>query len=248
MSFTVIVPARLASSRLPNKMLLPLGGKPLVVQSALSAMKSSAKRVIIACDHPLILEAARQYDIETVLTSNLHASGTDRLHEVCKLFEFADDEIIVNVQGDEPLIPSKVVDYVAELLESNCWADVATLAEPFETLDAFRDPNNVKVVAAANHRAHYFSRAPIPFARDEPDQIPACALRHLGLYAYRVKALKSFVRYAPSPLETIERLEQLRFIDHDHPIVVKKSPLPVPGGIDTQKDYNALLPYFEKKA
>lgn len=244
MSFTVIVPARLASSRLANKMLLPLNGKPLVVQSALSAQRSSAKQVFIACDHEAIEHAAISYDIPTIRTSTSHSSGTDRLFETCEHLGLQDQEIIVNVQGDEPLMPAEAIDYTAALLAQNGWADVATLCETFESFEDFTDPNNVKVVTATNASACYFSRAPIPHDRDNPDCTPSRARRHIGIYAYRVRALRSFVTHTPSALEKIEKLEQLRFLENGHKIVVSDTPCKVPTGIDTQEDYDALLKNF----
>ena len=245
MKFRVIVPARLASRRLANKMLLPLGGLPLVAQSARSAAKSAATQVVVAADDKQIVQAVQACGIESVMTAVDHPSGTDRLFEACERLSLEDDDIVVNVQGDEPLMPASAINHVAALLHDNPHASVATLCETIQDRKAFVNPNVVKVVRTSDQQALYFSRAPIPYPRDTENQKPIHAERHLGIYAYRVAALRKFVSYEPSPFERIERLEQLRFLENGHTILCSQTPEPVPGGVDTREDYESLKQFFE---
>ncbi len=218
--FHVAIPARHGSTRLPGKALLPLAGKPMLRWVYERACASGASRVVIATDHPAIVEAARAFGAEARLTSAAHPSGTDRIAELAALERWAGSDIVVNVQGDEPLIPPGLIRQAAEVLESSPRADIATLATPIASLDEFLDPNCVKVVAAAGGRALYFSRAPIPWWRDgAPAGVAsqsrfALARRHVGIYAYRVGALARLAALAPTGLEMAERLEQLRALEH----------------------------------
>ena len=224
--FRVVIPARYASARLPGKALLPIAGKPMVQWVYERAVQSRAVEVLIATDDLLIVSAAHSFGAETVMTGTSHTSGTDRIAEVARLRRWPERDIVVNVQGDEPLIPPALIEQVATLLEANSGADMATLAAPILSLQEFLDPNAVKVVTGASGRALYFSRAPIPWTRDgAPAGISsqksfAGARRHVGIYAYRVGSLIRLAALAPSPLEIAERLEQLRALQNGFEIRV----------------------------
>lgn len=245
-SFDVIIPARYASSRLPGKPLADIGGRPMVQRVYERARQSSAERVIVATDDMRVAEAVDAFGGEVCMTSAEHASGTDRLQEVAANLGLAADRILVNVQGDEPLIPPAVIDQVAGNLAATPAAGVATLAEPIRSLADFRNPNIVKVVAAESGLARYFSRAPIPWPRDafaaELDSLPAGLepRRHIGIYAYRVALLDRFVGWPVAPLEQFESLEQLRFLYHDEHIHVADATEEVPGGVDTEADLQRM--------
>lgn len=224
--FHVVIPARHGSSRLPGKALLPLRAKPMLQWVYERACASGARSVRIATDHPAILEAARAFGAEARLTSAAHPSGTDRIAELAAIERWPESDIVVNVQGDEPLMPPALIRQTAELLESTPEADIATLATPIVSLEELLDPNAVKVVVDLRGRALYFSRAPIPWWRDGAPAGPASqrnfahARRHIGIYAYRVGALARLAGLAPAPLETAERLEQLRALEHGLAICV----------------------------
>ncbi|MDQ6681596.1 MAG: 3-deoxy-manno-octulosonate cytidylyltransferase [Pseudomonadota bacterium] len=241
MSFDVLIPARMASTRLPGKPLADIGGLPMVVRVAQRAAKSGAKRVVVAADHAAIIDACAAHGITAVLTRDTHSSGSDRLAEACVLLGLDGDDLIVNVQGDEPLIDPAVIDACARLLEKSSGCVMSTVAHAMQTRDEFDDPNIVKVVLDKAAHALYFSRAPIPFWRDRaagrPDAPPASpALRHVGLYAYRAGFLRKFAALEPSPLEQVESLEQLRVLWHGERIAVHVS-ASAPGlGIDTPED------------
>lgn len=218
--FRVAIPARAASSRLPGKALADLNGKPMLQWVYEKACAAGAREVLIATDDETIVAAARAFGARARLTSAAHASGTDRIAELAQLEGWPDEEIVVNVQGDEPLIPPQVIAQVATLLAGSAQAAIATLATPIDSLEAFLDPNVVKVVTDTEGRALYFSRAPIPWSRDGAPSGPASqsrfagARRHVGLYAYRVSALRALARLPSSALERCERLEQLRALEH----------------------------------
>ncbi|WP_299946452.1 3-deoxy-manno-octulosonate cytidylyltransferase [uncultured Microbulbifer sp.] len=249
-SFDVIIPARFAASRLPGKPLADIAGKPMVQHVYERARESSAERVIVATDDMRVAEAVRAFGGAVCMTSADHASGTDRLQEVAMNLGLADDRVLVNVQGDEPLIPARVINQVAHNLAVNGRAGVATLAEPIHTPDDFRNPNIVKVVTAKSGMARYFSRAPIPWPRDafslEAIELPVGLepRRHIGIYAYRVALLQSFVSWPVAPLERFEALEQLRFLYHDEHIHVADACAEVPGGIDTERDLQRVRALF----
>ncbi len=239
-AFHVVIPARYASSRLPAKMLAPIAGRPLVQWVWQRACASGAARVIVATDDERIRAAALAFGAECVLTDAAHASGTDRVAEVARRCGLAPDAIVVNVQGDEPLIDPALIARLAAGLAEDPSADIATAVAPIRDLEEFLDPNCVKAVCDAVGRALYFSRAPIPWPRDDaPGARPArCdgAWRHLGLYAYRVAGLARFAGLAPTPLELRERLEQLRALEHGmriRAITLAEAP---PPGIDTLED------------
>ena len=218
--YRVVVPARYGSTRLPGKALLPLAGKPLIQWVYERACRSGAKQVIIATDDERIARAARGFGAEVRITASTHASGTDRVAEVARREQWGETDIVVNVQGDEPLMPEALIDQVAAMLAARAGTDIATLAVPLASVAALLDANVVKVVSDLQQRALYFSRAPIPWSRDaapagiDSQASYAGARRHLGIYAYRVSALKRVAALPPSALELLEQLEQLRALDH----------------------------------
>jgi len=246
MSYTVVIPSRYGSSRLPGKPLLKIGGRPMVQRVWERASQSAANRVIIATDDERIADAAKGFGAEVMLTRADHVSGTDRLQEVVEALGLADSQIVVNVQGDEPLIPPGVIDQVARNLEQNTQAAIATLCEPITSREDLENPNIVKVVADEQGNALYFSRAPIPWPRDlftqKEASLPADQhwYRHIGIYAYRCGLLNRFVQWQPAPQEQLEQLEQLRAMYHGAKIHVAPSCEPVPGGVDTQADLDAV--------
>jgi 3-deoxy-manno-octulosonate cytidylyltransferase (CMP-KDO synthetase) len=253
MNFTVVIPARYASTRLPAKPLKEIAGKPMIQHVYERACESHAHQIIIATDDARIEAVAKSFGAQVCMTSANHTSGTDRLQEVVASLGLADDEIVVNVQGDEPLIPARVINQVAENLAVMANATMATLSEPIHSLADFRNPNIVKVVADVDGRALYFSRAPIPWPRDHfaqttisdlPENFPI--QRHIGIYAYRVGLLHKFVTWSAAPLEKIESLEQLRVMWNGHIIHVAEAIVAVPGGVDTEEDLQRIKSLLEK--
>jgi len=249
LSFTVLIPARLASTRLPNKPLADIGGAPMVVRVAQRVMSINAPsgkvRVVVAGDSPEIITACQAHGIEAVLTRTDHPSGSDRLAEACQLLGLADDEIVVNVQGDEPLIDPLLVGAVAQLLTQQPQASMSTAAHAIDNWADFSDPNVVKVVLDAKGLALYFSRAPIPHGRDQPGVLPTPApLRHIGIYGYRVGFLRQFPRLPQAPIETTESLEQLRAMWHGHRIAVHIAPHAPGPGVDTPEDLERVRRLF----
>ncbi|MBN3262008.1 3-deoxy-manno-octulosonate cytidylyltransferase [Pectobacterium brasiliense] len=239
MTFTVIIPARFASTRLPGKPLADINGKPMVVHVMERALESGAQRVIVATDHPDVEVAVQQAGGEVCLTRADHNSGTERLAEVIERYGFSDDDIIVNVQGDEPLIPSVIIRQVAENLAASK-AGMATLAVPIETSEEAFNPNAVKVVTDAEGYALYFSRATIPWDRERfaqsKETIGDHFLRHIGIYAYRAGFVRRYVSWAPSQLEQIELLEQLRVLWYGEKIHVAVAKAIPSVGVDTPED------------
>jgi 3-deoxy-manno-octulosonate cytidylyltransferase (CMP-KDO synthetase) len=241
MSYTVLIPARLASSRLPNKPLADIAGLPMVVRVAQRAALSHAAQVVVAADDASIVTACEAHGVRALLTRADHATGSDRLAEACQLLGLARDDIVVNVQGDEPLIDPALIDACAHLLARQSECVMSTAAHPIEQQADFANPNVVKVVLDAQQRALYFSRAPIPWWRDGPaPATPATGdaqpLRHIGLYGYRAGFLAQFPQLSASPLETVESLEQLRVIWHGHRIAVHVTPHAPGAGVDTPED------------
>lgn len=233
--YRIVVPARHGSTRLPGKPLLPLAGKPMIQWVFERARSSQARQVVIATDDERIAAAARAFGAEVLLTALDHASGTDRVAEVARRERWPDGDVIVNLQGDEPLMPVSLIDQVAALLRAHPSADIATLAVPLASAAALYDPNVVKVVTDLRQRALYFSRAPIPWTGEAPSALIA-GRRHLGLYAYRVAALHRLASLAPSALERLERLEQLRALENGMDIRVADA-LEAPGGdVNTPAD------------
>lgn len=250
MNFITIIPARSASSRLPNKPLLDIGGKPMVVRTAEQAALSNTSRIIIATDDPHIQKAVREHGLDAVLTRADHSTGTDRLAEVATQLKLAPDSIVVNVQGDEPLINPEYINAVAAMLADNPQAAIATCACPLADAEALFNPNVVKVVCDRQQRALYFSRAPIPWARDALSQeqrilapgLPA--LHHIGLYAYRADFLCQFPNLPVGPLEVFESLEQLRALENGYSIAVKVMDAHLAAGVDTAEDLARVRELF----
>lgn len=239
MSFIAIIPARYASTRLPGKPLVDIHGKPMVVHVMERARESGASRVIVATDHPDVASAVEVAGGEVCITRADHHSGTERLAEVIEKYQFADDQIIVNVQGDEPMIPADIVHQVANNLAQS-EAGMATLAVPITDAEEAFNPNAVKVVMDAKGYALYFSRATIPWDRERyaesRDRIGDTLLRHIGIYAYRAGFIRRYIDWAPCPLEQIELLEQLRVLWYGEKIHVAVAKT-VPGvGVDTPED------------
>jgi 3-deoxy-manno-octulosonate cytidylyltransferase (CMP-KDO synthetase) len=254
MHFTAIIPARLASTRLPGKALVDLGGKPMIVRVAERARESGADRVCVATDHRDIADAVERAGFEAVMTRTDHATGTDRIAEVAERFGLDAKAVVVNVQGDEPLIEPGMIRAVAALLSDTPEAAIATACHPIRNSEELFDPNAVKVVLDHAGLARYFSRAPIPWARDAfaaspkklPEGIPC--YRHIGVYAYRAEFLRAFPRLAVSPLERFEALEQLRALWHGYAIAVavrQDAPLP---GVDTPQDLERVRALFDRSS
>ncbi len=253
MAFTVLIPARLASTRLPRKVLADLGGLPMVVRVAHRAARSRATRVVVAADDAEIVAACAAHGVASVLTSPHHPSGSDRLAEACEALGIGDGEIVVNVQGDEPLIEAGLIDACADLLAMRSDCVMSTAAHVIESRADFDNPNIVKVVLDAAGRALYFSRATIPWPRDGddfdgPERRRGSPLRHVGLYAYRAAFLRRFPLLAVSPLEEIERLEQLRVLWHGERIAVHVSDSTPAIGIDTADDLARAQASFAARA
>ena len=252
MTFTVLIPARMASSRLPDKPLADLAGIPMVVRVAQRAKDASASRVVVATDDERVLAACQSHGVEAIMTRSDHLSGSDRLAEACEILKLKDQEIVVNVQGDEPLIAPESIDAVAQLLANRDDCSMSTLAHEIDNVEEFSSPHVVKVVLDARNTALYFSRAPIAWWRDGfSSGISKLAnpapLRHVGLYAYRVQFLRVFPQLSPAPLEMLESLEQLRALWHGHRIAVHVSEHAPGPGIDTPEDLARVRRFFEGK-
>lgn len=240
--FIVAIPARHGSTRLPGKPLRDIGGVPMVVRVAQRALQAGAGRVVVAVDDERIAEAlASQHEVQICMTRRDHASGSDRLAECAEQLGWADDSIVVNLQGDEPFAPAAGIRAVAQALAGDD-APMATLATPIIDAEELFDPNVVKLVRTGNGRALYFSRAPMPWARDafaaDRHALPSGTpfLRHIGIYAYRAGFLRRYTQLPRTPLEQTESLEQLRVLEHGYPIAVRLTPEPFPPGIDTEAD------------
>ena len=240
--FTVLIPARMASSRLSNKPIADIAGTPMVVRVAQRALQSQASRVVVAADDERIVQACQAHGIKALLTHQDHVSGSDRLAEACQLLGLTDDAVVVNVQGDEPVIPPALINEVARLLSERPDASMSTAAHAISTLEEFTNPNVVKVVMDARQMALYFSRAAIPWWRDGQagtsfKALPSPApLRHIGIYGYRAGFLALFPKLPPAPVETLESLEQLRALWHGHRIAVHVTDEAPGPGVDTPED------------
>lgn len=253
MSFTVIIPSRLASTRLPNKPLADLGGKPMIVRVAERAALSSADRIVVATDHRDIYAACEEHGIEVAMTRADHPSGTDRIAEVAAALDLAEDAVVVNVQGDEPLIDPGLIVATASHIKSD--VPMATAAHAIGLLPEMFNPNFVKVVLNREGRAMYFSRAAIPWHRDgfaqstdhlsDVHRHEFTPLRHVGLYAYTNKFLQCYPTLTTSPLERIEALEQLRVLWHGYAIAVHVTSLLPEAGVDTPEDLERVRKHFE---
>lgn len=247
--FHVVIPARHASTRLPGKPLLPIAGKPMVVRVAEQAAQSGAQQIWIATDHHAIAAAVHEHGFKACLTHAHHASGTDRIAEVVEQRGWSDDTIVVNVQGDEPLIPPSLIRSVAEHLHAHPECAIATACHPIHDEASLRNPNIVKAVTDQNGNALYFSRAPIPYPRDAfaqgsslPEGLPV--LRHIGIYAYRASFLRTYNRLTPTLIEQYEALEQLRALWHGYKIGVAVTQDAPPSGVDTHEDLEAARTLF----
>lgn len=242
MSFIVVIPARYASERLPGKPLADIAGKPMIQRVVECAKLSGASKVIVAADDPRVFDAVRDVGENVMMTSPHHPSGTDRLHEVVTTLGLNDNDVVVNVQGDEPFIPAAVINQVAENLLKDASASCATLSETVEDTASLFNPNAVKVVSDIHNHALYFSRASLPYVRGNYDSASPSlpegdvVQRHIGIYAYRVSLLKEFVLWPPATLEKLEKLEQLRILANGHKIHVEPACEKVPGGVDTPED------------
>ena len=251
MSFHIVIPARYASSRLPAKPLADIAGKTMVQRVYEQASQCGAKSVLVATDDIRIESVIKEFGGNVCMTSPDHPSGTDRLQEVVAKMGWVDQDIVVNVQGDEPLIPPAVIQQVADNLAKHSNASVATLCEPISRAEDFTNPNIVKVVRSHSGMALYFSRAPIPWPRDQfaqdQNQLPDADLyrRHIGIYAYRVSLLNEYVTWPAAELENLECLEQLRILYNDHRIHVGDAIEEVPGGVDTQADLEQVRALFD---
>jgi len=240
-AFIVAIPARMASTRLPGKPLAPINGVPMIVHVARRALEAGAAEVVVATDERRIADALDKCGVRVAMTRADHASGSDRLAECAEIFGWADDAIVVNLQGDEPLAPASGIREVAVAL-ADSGASIATLGTPIRSVDELLDPNCVKIVCDEAGNALYFSRAPVPWPRDafahDRTTLPADMpfLRHIGIYAYRAGFLRRFARLPRTPLERIESLEQLRALEHGFAIAVREAPEPFPPGVDTAED------------
>ena len=249
-AYHIVIPARYASERLPGKVLLDLAGQTLLQHVWQRASESSAESVVIATDDGRIADAAASFGAQLVMTRSDHQSGSDRIAECATLLGWPQDQLVVNLQGDEPLMPPECLDQVAALLNERADCEVASLYWPITDADEVHNPNAVKVVTDHDDRALYFSRAPIPFARDHADTAKAISAgvewkRHLGLYAYRLAALRRYTMCAPTPLETTERLEQLRIMEQGGRIAMARACKFIPPGIDTADDLERTRHMFK---
>ncbi|MDP3534234.1 MAG: 3-deoxy-manno-octulosonate cytidylyltransferase [Halomonas sp.] len=243
--FIAVVPARYGSTRLPGKPLLDIAGEPMVAHVWRRACQSQASRVVVATDDARIRDAMLPYGAEVVMTRADHPSGTDRLAEVAERLALGEEELVVNVQGDEPLIPPMLINQVAQRLADDPEAAIATLAESISDVETLFNPNVVKVVRSLAGRALYFSRAPIPWDREHFQAQPALLatdawLRHIGIYAYRVGFLSAYRELSPSGLEQLEQLEQLRALQHGYAIQVALASTVNPPGVDTAEDLDRV--------
>lgn len=241
----IVIPARFSSSRLPGKPLLEIHGRPMILRVVDQAKKVQGfDDLCVATDDERIAEVCRVAGVDVVITSSTHPSGTDRLSEVARIKGWASDDIIVNVQGDEPLLPAQLVKQVAQLLEDQPESSMSTLCEPIHTLEEFKRDSIVKVVMSKQNQALYFSRATIPYDRDAAKNAEQVlhdqAYRHLGLYAYRVKLLQEYVTWDMGVLEKLESLEQLRVLENGHRIAIAVAEANLPPGVDTQEDLDRL--------
>jgi 3-deoxy-manno-octulosonate cytidylyltransferase (CMP-KDO synthetase) len=246
--FIVVIPARFQSVRLPGKPLLDIAGKPMVLHVVERARASAASAVYVATDDARIAEVCDKAGARVCMTRADHSTGTDRIEEVTRQLGLAREAIVVNVQGDEPLIPPAVINQVARNLAARPDTGICTLYAPIAATEEFHNPNAVKLVTDLAGNVLYFSRAPMPWPRDgqTPESL-ALAKRHIGLYAYRVEVLQQFVRWAPSPLETTEKLEQLRAMENGIGIHAELCCAPIPAGVDTREDLDAVRRLLESQ-
>ena len=248
MAKVIMIPARFGSSRLPGKPLLDIAGQPMVVRVAEVASNAGFDRVVVATDDQRILDAVEQAGYDAVMTRANHPSGTDRLQEAAEQLSLSAQDIVVNLQGDEPLMPLGNLRQVAQLLEDHLEADVATLYEPITSLEQRNNPNAVKLVQRLDGQVLYFSRAAVPHDRDSIESEDSRVWkRHIGLYAYRKSALDAFVAWPESQLERLEKLEQLRFMEQGGVIVAGEAAQSVPAGVDTQADLDTVRHWYNTR-
>ncbi|WP_373018753.1 3-deoxy-manno-octulosonate cytidylyltransferase [Thiomicrorhabdus sp.] len=253
MAFTVIIPARFESSRLPGKPLMEIEGKPMIEWTWLQAKKSGANRVIIATESRDVQHICESFGAEVCLTADHHQSGTERIAEVIEIADIQGDEVIVNVQGDEPMLPPELIHQVADGLLAHPEISMATLCEPIEDVETVFDPNAVKVSRDVANRAINFSRAPLPWSRDTfsqtiktlPDNL--AYKRHIGLYAYRAGFVKQYVSWPECALEQVEKLEQLRVLWHGEKILVLDAFCDAGVGVDTEADLQRVRLLMQRK-
>lgn len=253
LDFKVVIPSRFASTRLPGKPLLDIGGIPMVIRVAQQAALSGAHQIVIATDHQPIIDTAHKYGFQACMTRSDHASGTDRIAEVALQLQWKDDTIVVNVQGDEPLIPPLLIQAVAQHLYDHPQCVIATACHPIHDEASIRNPNIVKAVLDKDGNALYFSRAPIPWSRDayaqgEPTPGDVQVLHHIGIYAYRASFLKAFCKLAPALIEKVEALEQLRALYHGYKIGVAITADAPPCGVDTEQDLQIARQFFKNQS
>lgn len=244
--FLVVIPARLGSTRLPRKPLADIGGKPMVVRVAEQAKKSLAQSVVVATDSAEIQAACDEHRVECLLTNPNHPTGTDRLAEVAQLLKLPNNALVVNVQGDEPLIPPELINQVAQTLANHSECAISTVATPIDDVAEIQNPSVVKVVLNRMGEALYFSRAAIPFVRDPETANHTQYLRHLGIYAYRAQFLQAYTRLDPAPPEQAEALEQLRALWNGYRIAVHTTLEAPPAGIDTPEDLERVRALLAK--
>jgi 3-deoxy-manno-octulosonate cytidylyltransferase (CMP-KDO synthetase) len=244
MAVHIVIPARYESTRLPGKPLADIAGQPMIVRVAAQAAKAQADDIVVAVDDSRVAEAVQAAGWDVQMTRSDHQSGSDRVMEVVQQRVWACDDIVINVQGDEPLVPSEVIDQLIQGMVERPEIPMATLSEPLHQANDFFNPNVVKVVTDDDGLALMFSRAPLPFPRDNPEAVPVAAARHVGIYGFRVQALREFVGLGESRLESIERLEQLRWLQAGRDLLVLAASKAVPGGVDTPEDLARVQALF----
>ena len=240
LDFLVVIPARLGSTRLPRKPLADIGGKPMIIRVAERAKQSLAHSVVVATDSLEIQAVCNEYQVECLLTSSEHPTGTDRIAEVAQLLKLPNNALVVNVQGDEPLIPPELINQVAQTLAAHSNCAISTVAVPIFDQTEMNNPNVVKVVLNRDQEAMYFSRAAIPYVRDAKTGTSLEHLRHLGIYAYRADFLQAYARLEPAPPEQAETLEQLRALWNGYRIAVYTASEAPPAGVDTPEDLERI--------
>lgn len=245
MSVHIVIPARYASTRLPGKPLADIAGLPMVVRVAQQAAKAVVDSVVVAVDDDRVADVVGVAGIAVQMTRADHISGSDRVMEVAELRGWSDDDVVINVQGDEPLVPPAVINQLSDGMREHADVPMATLSEALHSESEFLDPNVVKVVCNDQGLAMLFSRAPIPYPRDSQGQcLPESAARHVGIYAFRVKALRRFIALGASTLEQVEMLEQMRWLQAGYPLLVIQAMEKVPGGVDTPDDLARVQAHF----
>ena len=248
MKKAVIIPARYSSSRLPGKPLKDILGKPMIIRVCEAVDPKSADIIAVATDDVRIANVVEEHGYKAIMTRDDHICGTDRLHEAANKLKLNAEDIIINLQGDEPLMPNENLKQVSDLLEQNSDMAVSTLYEDISLTDGLDNPNAVKLVQALNDQVLYFSRANIPFDRDNLRTPSELLKRHVGVYAYRKSALDAFVTYPESSLEALEKLEQLRFLENGHKIIAQKASVTIPIGVDTEEDLHNVIQLFKEQA